>query len=92
MLRAKLPAFASEEEELTFWDTADIGQYFDLHTDPGDDDGPVGQRYVKAGWASGLRRLWVIIEDEGKGRARVVTARPPLGEAEQCLHRQLAGD
>jgi len=55
-------------------------------------DDPDGRRrYVVAGKTQEGRRLWVVFEPEGSGRARIITAREPFGE-DRSRHRRMRGD
>ena len=55
-------------------------------------DDPHGRRrYVVAGKTEVGRRLWVVFEDEGRGEARIVTAREPSG-GDVTRHRRMRGD
>lgn len=56
-------------------------------------DDPSGRRrYLAAGRTEGGTRLWVVFEDEGDRRGRIITARPVRGEAEVVRHRRMRGD
>ena len=57
------------------------------------EDSPCGRRrYIIAGKTGDGRRLWVVFEDEGQGRGRIIAAREPLGEKERARHRRERGD
>jgi len=56
-------------------------------------DSPQGRRrYIVAGKTSDGKRLWVVFEDEGHGRGRIITAREVLGEKERARHKRQRGD
>jgi uncharacterized DUF497 family protein len=56
-------------------------------------DSPHGRRrYIVAGKTGDGRRLWVVFEDEGHGRGRIITSREALGEKERARHRRQRGD
>ena len=50
------------------------------------------RRYVIPGKTEAGRRVWVLYDDEGEGRGRIVTAREAVGRQDLARHRRLRGD
>ncbi len=56
-------------------------------------DSPTGRRrYIVPGRTGDGRRLWVVFEDEGQGRGRIITAREAASERERARHKRQRGD
>jgi len=51
-----------------------------------------GKRYVVPGRTGGGRRLWVVFEDEGNRRGRIVTAFEPVDSKDTARHKRYRGD